>query len=248
LNVIELTLLNARARIRAYIAQPLNFVLELTYVAFILFVIVAAGHARDVGTVRAAISGYLIWLLFGMVCMSGVEWLNHHIASGRLERLFSGPRPHLHLVLAEIVSSGSIGLVRATVAGALIMAAFRIPLPGILPSMAVVVLQSLSFFGIALMLAGVSLQWRALQYGFSLFQIALLVFTSASTAIVTAVGGVAVWIPITNGIGVFSGQLPTSAETFVPMSILAGASIVLGAATFVYFDERLFRSCRMFSL
>ncbi|HEY0383048.1 MAG TPA: hypothetical protein VGC72_12700 [Candidatus Elarobacter sp.] len=246
--MIELTLLSARARIRAYSAQPLNLVLELLYVAIILFVIIAAGHAQDLGTLRAAISGYLIWLLFGMVCMSGVEWLNGHIASGRLERLFSGPRPHLHQVFAEIIASGTIGVVRATLAGALILALFRIPMPGVAASLAVIVLQSLSFFGIALMLAGLSLRWRALQYGFSLFQIALLVFTSASTAIVAAVGGAAVWIPITNGIGVFSGQLSVSAATFGPMCVLAAASVVLGALTFVYFDERLFRTCRMFSL
>jgi hypothetical protein len=248
LTVIELTLLNARARIRAYAAHPLNLVLELAYVAFILFVIVAAGHARDLAALRAAISGYLIWLLFGMVCMSGVEWLNHNIASGRLERVFSGPRPHLQLVLAEIASSGSIGLVRATLAGALILAAFRIPLPGAAPAVAVIVLQSLSFVGVALMLAGLSLRWRAIQYGFSLVQIALLVFTSASPAIVAAVGPPAAWIPITNGIGVFSGQLPTSAAVFAPMCVLAAISLMLGATTFVYFDERLFRTCRMFSL
>ncbi len=168
-------MVSTKCRFGVYRRAPSGLLFELIYIGLMLAIVIAsAAHSGGAAEVQRSAIGFFAWMLFAMVGMSGIESIMGAAAAGTLEKMLSGPMRHVTIVIGEIVSSAIVGLLRWSIAFAVLAAIVRIPFHFSLAMGVALVLLIAFLLALGVGLSGLSLVIRRTINIGSYLQLAML--------------------------------------------------------------------------
>jgi hypothetical protein len=206
-----------------------------------MMAIVLAGAARSGNPEelhRSAV-GFFSWMLFAMVGMSGAEVIMGAAAAGTLEKMLSGPIRHSTIILSELISNGTIGLMRSTIVFVILASIIRIPLHASLAGLATLVLFVAFMIAVGLGLSGLTLVTRRTVNVGSYLQLAML-----GLALIASNQGVFArplqFFPFTLAIRLLDAPVITPQDLEV-LALGTLVTTVVAGLVFVWADRRALR-------
>lgn len=228
-----------KCRFGIYRRAPSALLFELIYIGLMLAIVVASAARGGTAEVHRSAVGFFAWMLFAMVGMSGMESIMGAAAAGTLEKMLSGPMRHVTIILGEIVSSAVVGLLRWSIAFAVLATVVRIPLHLSLATVVTLALLIAFLLALGVGLSGLSLVVRRTINIGSYLQLAMLglaLMASSQTAFARPLA----LFPYTLAIRLLGAPSITAGD-LVTLALGTLITAVLAGVVFTWADRRALR-------